>query len=122
VGLAEAGASLEITIDAEDPERVAAFWTAALGYRHLYRRDPYVVCGPPPGVVGPRVVIQSVPGSPAPASRVHLDLRVPAPDATVARLVALGATVEAEVEEGTRTWTVLRAPEGVAVCVCPARG
>lgn len=118
--------SLEITVDAVDAERAALFWAAALGYRVLYRRPPYVVLGPEPDGAGPRVLVQHVPELP-PADagqRVHLDLRVPEPDREVERLVGLGAAVQREVDErdrGGSRWWVLADPGGTLFCVCPRR-
>jgi predicted enzyme related to lactoylglutathione lyase len=116
--------TVEITIDAEDPEASVAFWERALGYRPVARREPYVVLAAPPGDARPRLVIQRVehvtPGKP----RVHMDLRVPDPAAEVARLSSLGATVLREVDEtaaGWSGWTVMVDPQGTVFCVCPAR-
>ena len=112
--------SLEITIDAVDVEDAAEFWSAALGYRLLYRRDPYIVLGAP-DEASPRVVIQRVPQRPASSGPVHLDLRVDSVQPEVDRLAALGARAEQEVEEAGKRWTVMIAPEGTRFCVCPAR-
>jgi Glyoxalase-like domain len=133
-------ASVEIVIDAVDAEAVARFWAAALLAEVLYRREPYVVLGTAGGI---RVLIQQVGpgasdiGSPvergsggapvgrsALAERVHLDLRVDDPMATVERLVALGARVVHTVDERTHggsAWTVLEDPWGLPFCVAPAR-
>ena len=117
-------ASVEVTIDAVDAEPVASFWEAALGYDRLYERDPYIVLGPPPGDTRPRVVIQRVPSVPSDKTPVHMDLRVDDPDAEVARLQALGASVEWVVDEtssGFIRWTTMADPQGTLFCVCPAR-
>ena len=82
--------SLEITIDALDPDATARFWAGALGYERLYDRAPYVVLGPPEGGA-PRVLIQEVSSVSSDKSRVHLDLRVRDPAGEVRRLEALGA-------------------------------
>lgn len=108
--------TVEVTLDYPDAEAAAAFWAAALGYRHRYTRPPYVVLEGG----GPAVVIQQV-AEPAPATRVHLDLRVPDPEATVERLVGLGARVTGTVEEAGTRWTVMADPWGTPLCVCPAR-
>ena len=55
---------------------------------------------------------------------VHMDLRVDDPDAEVARLQALGASVEWVVDEmdaGFIRWTTMADPQGMLFCVCPAR-
>ena len=117
-------ASIEVTIDAVDTAPVASFWEAALGYERLYERDPFIVLGPPPGDVRPRLVIQRVSNVTSAKTPVHVDLRVDDPDAEVARLQALGASVEWIVDEtpsGFIRWTTMADPQGTLFCVCPAR-
>jgi predicted enzyme related to lactoylglutathione lyase len=117
-------ASLEVTIDAVDAEASAAFWQAALGYRRLYDRSPFIALGPPSGDVRPRLVIQRVEEVPPAKSPVHLDLRVDDPDAEVERLLELGATIRWVVDEtelGFIRWTAMADPQGTVFCVCPAR-
>jgi predicted enzyme related to lactoylglutathione lyase len=117
-------ASVEVTIDAVDVDPVASFWEAALGYDRLYERDPYIVLAPPPGDVRPRLVIQRVKTVTSGKTPVHIDLRVDDPDAEVARLQALGASVEWVVDEtpsGFIRWTTMADPQGTLFCVCPAR-
>ena len=117
-------ASVEVTIDTVDPEQAAAFWAVALGYDRLYERDPYIVLAPPPPDRRPRLVIQRVDAVTPGKTPVHLDLRVDDPDAEIARLQALGATVEWVVDEsssGFIRWTTMADPQGTLFCVCPAR-
>jgi hypothetical protein len=117
-------ATLEITMDALDAGPVAEWWARALGFEQLYRRDPYVVIGPPPGDPRPRLVIQQVEAIAPGKTPVHLDLRTDEPDAEVARLTALGASVEWSVDEtddGFTRWTTLSDPWGTLFCVCSAR-
>jgi hypothetical protein len=54
-------------------------------------------------------------------NRMHLDLMAPDPEAEVARLVDLGATRVADVEQYGYTWTVMADPEGNEFCVAKAR-
>lgn len=117
-------ASIEVTIDAVDAEPVASFWEAALGYHRLYERGPYIVLGPPRGDARPCLVIQRVPSVTSDKTPVHMDLRVDDPDAEVARLQALGASVEWVVDEtpsGFARWTTMADPQGTLFCVCPSR-
>jgi predicted enzyme related to lactoylglutathione lyase len=117
-------ASVEVTIDAVDADPVASFWEAALGYDRLYEREPYIVLGPPPGDARPRLVIQRVQRVTSDKTPVHMDLRVDDPDSEVARLQALGASVEWVVDEtasGFIRWTTMADPQGTLFCVCPAR-
>jgi predicted enzyme related to lactoylglutathione lyase len=117
-------ASIEVTIDAVDADPIASFWQAALGYDRLYEREPYIVLGPPTGDDRPRLVIQRVPSVTSDKTPVHMDIRVDDPDAEVARLQALGASVEWVVDEtasGFIRWTTMADPQGTLFCVCPAR-
>ena len=54
-------------------------------------------------------------------NRMHLDLTAPDPEAEVARLVELGATRVADMEEWGDQWTVLQDPEGNEFCVAQSR-
>jgi hypothetical protein len=53
-------------------------------------------------------------------NRMHLDLMTPDPEGEVARLVGLGATRLADMEEYGYTWTVMSDPEGNEFCVAMA--
>ena len=48
---------------------------------------------------------------------MHFDVMAPDPEAEVARLVDLGATRLADMEEYGYTWTVMADPEGNEFCV-----
>jgi predicted enzyme related to lactoylglutathione lyase len=113
--------SIEVTIDTVDPQASAAFWQQALGYELVYVREPYTVLVPPEGDVRPRLVLQRVPAVTPGKTPVHLDLRVDDPEAEVARLKALGATVEWVIEETWTRWTTMSDPFGVLFCVASAR-
>lgn len=118
-------ASLEVVIDAVEAEDAASFWSAALGYERLYERGPYIVLGPSPRDIRPRVLIQRVDSVTSDKTAVHIDMRVDDPDAEVRRLEALGATVAWRVDDrdrGGSAWTTMTAPHGTLFCVCPARG
>jgi predicted enzyme related to lactoylglutathione lyase len=118
------GAEVCITIDAEDGDRAAAFWTSALGYRIVRDRHPYVVLLPEEGREGPEVLIQRVDSVTAGKTRVHVDLVVDDREAEVRRMVSLGAAVDGQVDEtgdGGSRWTVLTDPEGTHFCVVQRR-
>lgn len=113
----------QITIDANDPARLARFWSAALGYRPQVPTEPSTPWWDhyrgrlgdddaftdrlfDPDGRRPPIWFQQVPESKAGKNRLHLDLypterddrlsqarRVEVVDATVDELVALGATV-----------------------------
>lgn len=115
------GRTVQITIDAADPARVAEFWAEALGYEvqapppgfDTWEQALTVFGVPPelhnsrsavvdPSGVGPRVFIQQVPEAKAGKNRLHLDIRVApglagdermtALEGECERLSALGAT------------------------------
>ncbi|WP_030744605.1 VOC family protein [Streptomyces sp. NRRL F-5135] len=93
-------ATLQLTIDCADPQRLVAFWSEALGYvpepppgGHATWRDYWAAAGlleeelPPgageapesivdPAGRGPRIWFQQVPEAKATKNRVHLDLKV----------------------------------------------
>lgn len=127
-----------ITFACEEPVRVAAFWAAALGYRHIEtppevqeevdkaiargELDPtgWAMLVHPEGV-GPRLLFQRRQKTPTTSIPIHLDLKSDDRHAEVARLTGLGATV---VEERSQKigpyeefWTVMKDPEGNGFCV-----
>jgi hypothetical protein len=93
------------------PDDGARFWSAALGMPS--KGDDGAGYAPlEAGLRDLHVEVQRV----AHPSRVHLDLETDDQEAEVARLVALGATVVAQVKR----WWVLEAPTGHRFCVVKA--
>ncbi|MFE4977466.1 VOC family protein [Kitasatospora sp. NPDC056651] len=109
---------LQVTFDCAEPQRVARFWSEALGYTGPqlpegyatwedfdrerpadYESPEWAACADPDGV-GPRLYFQRVPEGKVVKNRVHLDVRAGAGlvgeervavlEAECARLVALG--------------------------------
>ncbi|MFE9786342.1 VOC family protein [Nocardia salmonicida] len=86
---------IQVTFDCAEPERLARFWSAVLGYEHRGS-----ACVDPSGV-GPRLYFQRVPEDKVVKNRVHLDVRVgtglvgeervTALETECTRLVGLGA-------------------------------
>ena len=101
-----------ITFDATDPARLAAFWSAALGWE---LRDGFVI--PPTGA--PRLNFEAVPEPKQRKNRVHLDVTVDDRERHVKRLEGLGAMRARDVEDvsGTYSWTVMLDPEGNEFCI-----
>ena len=136
---------LQVAVDCADPDRLARFWVAVLGYQ---------VGAPPAGYAnwedfsrsaggvgecwsavvdpaggGPRVLFHRVPEPKAAKNRVHLDVRVsgagdvPAQtrrrqvDAEVARLQTLGATHLRTEEDEHDYFAVMTDPEGNEFCI-----
>lgn len=113
---------LVVVLDCAEPERLAAFWSAALGYRAEPLTDPYLALVPPePGAENiPKLLLQRVPEPKQGKARMHLDLWVERADldAEVQRLVDLGATVVGgPIDEDGAFWHVLADPEGNELCV-----
>jgi hypothetical protein len=129
---------LQITVDARDPRRLAAFWAVALGYvlqppqpGYLIRTansadayEQYTAIIDPTGA-GPRLLFQRVPEPKTIKNRVHLDVnaghgagdRQAAVRRHVAHLQAAGATVLHERDEPTGWWIVMADPEGNEFCL-----
>lgn len=129
------GRLADIVFDARHAASLARFWAEALDDYEVepyddeeiarlkamgiedFMDDPGVAVRSKSGT-GVRYFFQSVPEGKMAKNRVHLDLRAPDRRAEVARLVALGATVRAEVEhESGQRWTTMADPEGNEFCV-----
>jgi predicted enzyme related to lactoylglutathione lyase len=113
-----------LCIDSPDPDRIATFWAAALGWRRTHGEPDEVVLEPPAGSpedgVSPDLLFLRVPEAKTVKNRLHIDLRPDDRDAEVARLEALGAT-RASVGQGDEvTWVVLADPDGNEFCVLRA--
>jgi predicted enzyme related to lactoylglutathione lyase len=108
---------LVFVLDCRDPDALADFWAAALGYERGGFDPPYVALTDPSGY-GPRLLLQRVPEPKTAKNRMHPDLRVADMDAELARVTGLGATVVRGpfVDDGWPT-TVLADPEGNEFCL-----
>jgi predicted enzyme related to lactoylglutathione lyase len=111
---------LEFVLDCENPDRLADFWAAALGYRRFGSAGNYRSIVPPDGEAGPKLILQRVDEPKSAKNRMHLDMRVPDIEAEAARLTEIGATrtSDAPVEEHTSSWIIMADPEGNEFCVC----
>jgi predicted enzyme related to lactoylglutathione lyase len=114
-------ATLGLVLDCADPDRLAEFWSAALGYTILGGVENYVLLVDEAGRQ-PKLVLQRVPEPKAGKNRMHFDIETPAVDAEVARLETLGARriVDDAIEEHGNRWVVMSDPEGNEFCVCNA--
>lgn len=112
---------MEIGIDCAEPERLAPFWAAALGYSigDLDRAGVYLDLVPPDPTL-PVVYLQRVPEPKSVKTRCHLDLRVDDPRTLIARLLALGGRTLGDPRTGSEGgwWQVMADPEGNELCVC----
>jgi hypothetical protein len=100
-----------IDCNSEDIDAAAGFWAEALGRPvdpdHPGTRGNYRMLETPPGQIS--VQIQRVDHE----SRMHMDIETDDIPAEVARLQALGATIDRQMER----WVVMRAPTGHRFCV-----
>jgi predicted enzyme related to lactoylglutathione lyase len=109
---------VEIAIDGQDVDRLADFWSAALGYDNYGKFEQYRSLVDP-AREGPKLILQQVPEAWTAKSRVHLDLHAADVDAEVHRLEDLGASrIDAEpVHEAGTHWVRMRDVEGNEFCV-----
>jgi hypothetical protein len=130
----------QITIDCDDADRMAAFWSTALGYEVEPPPAGYLswedflrandIPLPPSGAisaivdpdgVGPRVLFLRVPEVKAVKNRLHFDLRTDRSDtgkqAKITDLITAGATEIRRVDEHGGWWMVMADPEGNEFCV-----
>jgi predicted enzyme related to lactoylglutathione lyase len=114
-------AELGLVLDCADPDRLAEFWSAAIGYTTLGSAGNYVLLVDE-ARKQPKLLLQRVAEPKVGKNRMHVDIETPTVDAEVARLEALGATrsqADAIEEHGIR-WVVMADPEGNEFCVCQA--
>jgi hypothetical protein len=111
----------ELIIDCIQPERVAAFWAAALDWRVTDSEDGVVEIAGPEGS-SPRLVFVPVLEQKALKNRVHVDVNPVGCDQVeeVERLLGLGAR-RVDVGQGEQSWVVLADPEGNEFCVLGTR-
>lgn len=111
---------LGLVLDCADPDRMATFWSAAIGYRRAGGAGAYVMLVDEAEQL-PKLLLQRVDEQKTTKNRMHLDIETPDVDEEVARLEALGARrlEDPRVEHGTR-WVVMSDPEGNEFCVCDA--
>jgi hypothetical protein len=108
-----------VTVDCMDPQRLAAFWAAALGYVQAYDEGSEVCIEPPSGDYSALLFIE-VPDRKIQKNRIHLDLNCDNQDEEVDRLIALGAR-RVDVGQGEVDWVVMADPEGNEFCVLRPR-
>ncbi len=118
---------VHLVIDAADPDRLARFWAAALGWQVAASRDGAANVWPAryryPDPVALPLVILAVPEARTGKNRIHLDLATASrahQAAEVERLLGLGA-VRADIGQGDVPWQVLHDPEGNEFCVLDPR-
>ena len=113
----ERSAVCEVVFDCHDPASLAGFWAHVVGGTVRVRSDAWAtVRDPRPG--GVLVAFQRVPEGKAAKNRVHLDIWSSDIAADTARLVAVGASTQGEVEtDETGSFQILLDPEGNEFCL-----
>lgn len=108
-----------LVLDCADPQNLAGFWAAALGYVNLGAAGSYVLLVAADGNQ-PKLLLQRVPEPKAAKNRMHLDIVTPDIHREAARLEALGArqVSPAAMSEHGSTWILMEDPEGNEFCVC----
>ena len=105
---------LAVTVDCADAGKLAGFWAQVLDRA----TDPdataeFASIGmQEEGSNGPVWMFHAVPEVKVAKNRVHIDFATPDLAAEVERILTLGATHLADVEEGGYRWATLADPEG----------
>ncbi len=107
---------VNITLDCENPEQVAAFWSKALESDINDGASPFF-CALHHEPSGMNFFFIKVPENRTTKNRMHLDYEAAEAPAEVERLVALGATKIADKDEWGHQWTVMNDIEGNEFCV-----
>jgi catechol 2,3-dioxygenase-like lactoylglutathione lyase family enzyme len=120
----------ELAIDCSDPDALARFWCAVLGYQVKERDEETVSIGSPdvpegkdrPGPVPPALTFARVPEDKTVKNRLHIDVNPTDREQSdeVRRLLDLGAR-HVDVGQGEQSWVVLADPEGNEFCVLASR-
>ena len=121
----------EISLDCHDPDRLADFWCAVLGWEVLNHEPGLVEIGPArledqalldavrSGPVCPTLFLAQVEEDKVVKNRSHFDVSPVdvSQEEEVERILALGATHADVGQSGDESWTVLADPEGNEFCV-----
>ena len=109
----------QVIVDAADPAALGRWWATALDWV-VVNEDPeeFEIRSAPERLPG--LLFVRVPERKTHKNRLHLDFRPDDRDASVARLLDLGAS-RAEIGQGQQTWVVLTDPEGNEFCVLRSR-
>ena len=109
------GTLYAITIDVNDLETCARFWSQVLGADVLYQNEQYLRLGHKGE--RPTVLLQKVPERHKEKNRVHIDLDVRDLDAAVSRVLGLGGHKIRQLNEYGIEWVVMADPDGNEFCL-----
>jgi len=116
MGMAAVGRLSHLVVDCTDADRLATFWSAALGVEVAARWHQYVMLTPTVEG-GPAMAFQEVPEPKQGKNRVHVDLEVPDLDGASAQVEALGGSVIQDHEQDGVHIRVVADPEGNELCL-----
>jgi hypothetical protein len=132
----------QVTVDCADPHTLADWWAQTLGWQvepqdeafirrmistgyaadsdtmlhngALVWKEGAAICHPDGTQRAPRLLFQLVPEAKSVKNRLHLDVRIGADDveSAVDGLIARGAKVLHNGQQGPHTWVTLTDPEG----------
>jgi hypothetical protein len=108
-----------VVINALDPDLVADFWCAALGWRRSAEQEEGLVSIEPLDGSWPTIDVAKVPDRKAGFNRLHLDLRADGAsfENELERLLKIGATRADVGQPDDADWEVLADPEGNEFCL-----
>jgi predicted enzyme related to lactoylglutathione lyase len=113
-----------VCIDSHEPQKLASFWSEAIGWPIAFDDSDEVALEPPAGSpeagVVPDLLFLRVPESKTVKNRLHMCLRPDDQAAEVSRLEVLGARQVSVGQGPEATWVVLHDPEGNEFCVLRA--
>ena len=109
-----------ITMDVNDLETCAKFWSQVLGADVLYQNEKYLGLGQKG--VHPTLLLQKVPEPHKVKNRVHIDLDVPDLDEAVSRVQELGGRKLNQLNEYGIEWAVMADPDGNEFCLVKHSG
>jgi predicted enzyme related to lactoylglutathione lyase len=118
-----AASIVEIAVDCNDVERVASFWSAALGWEPQPKGDYiWMSASGVPEEPDVKLVFARVPEPKTVKNRMHIDIapRGAEQDEEVSRLETLGAR-RIDIGQGDVPWVVMADPEGNEFCVLRRR-
>jgi predicted enzyme related to lactoylglutathione lyase len=109
------GTLYAVTMDVNDLETCAKFWSQVLGADILYQNDQYLRLGQKGE--RPTLLLQKVPEPHTVKNRVHIDLDVTDLDTAVSRVQELGGSKLRELNEYGIKWAVMADPDGNEFCL-----
>jgi predicted enzyme related to lactoylglutathione lyase len=109
-----------VVINAEDHDRLVAFWKDLLGVEIAFSAGGAFTWLKPQREGGVALAIQGVPDPTPGRRRVHVDAYVNDVDAAVSRVLELGGSHVEDHESEGFAWKVMADPEGNEFCLVPA--